>query len=223
VEWIPAGDAGGTGWVVYCPHSDWNPGDLILMTAGASTVSGEPVGPVSAVFHVSSFNRTDKFETVIDQPGTVKSTLAPSTSAHVAVLPYGVAPPVSMQGVGPVYRIRPEAPDPNPLLVWLPVPDGFSAGQVNPCYHLGTDDRGAWYPAENVPGWLASDAYLEHIEDGTVYLGFWVNHGGIVQLSIPDETITSSAATFQGDTLIIVAGLVALTLRRRRRPDTPGG
>ncbi len=209
VEWLPVGDADGAGWVVYRPHSAWHPGDLILMTAGARTVTGEPVGPVSAVFHVRS--------------GAGKSATASPAGVQVTLLPHGVAPPTSVDGVGPVCRILPEAPSPDPFLVWLPVPDGLAAGQLNPCYYLGSNEHGAWYPAENVPGWLASGQYLERIEEDAVYLGFWVNHGGIVQLSARTGAVTSTATAVRGDMFLVAAGLLGLALWRRKKSETPSG
>ena len=54
VEWWPVNESDGRdGWVVYRPAEPWQVGDMIMMTAGACTLSGAVVEPVECQFYVN--------------------------------------------------------------------------------------------------------------------------------------------------------------------------
>ncbi len=54
VWWPTQLDDNRDGWVVFTPNSPWLPGDVVEVTAGAQTVSGREVGPVSMQFTIGN-------------------------------------------------------------------------------------------------------------------------------------------------------------------------
>ncbi len=200
LDWMPAQDGDLRDvWILFQPHETWYLEDLITLTVGADTASGDPVEPATYEFQVESEQdyqgRTTEPSEAIWQPqyntdfdaagldlGTESNDTAAvtgtDTQAASEALPEGISTPFA---IGPerVYEV--------PQRVWLPVPDGVDPNQVRVYYYHGTGDDKGWYPAENVEGWLVPDSYVRLRTNGTTYIGFVVRHAGIVQLGIPRE------------------------------------
>src|SRR5690606_18390482 len=50
-QWVPVDDAANTdGWAAFTPEAPWAEGDIVTLTVGATTTSGETVGPIAYVF-----------------------------------------------------------------------------------------------------------------------------------------------------------------------------
>ncbi|MBN2308841.1 MAG: hypothetical protein JXR94_07730 [Candidatus Hydrogenedentes bacterium] len=226
VEWLEAEGAGSAaGWAIYRPAVEWLPGEILVMTAGATTVSGASVGPVMQAFVVDG---TAEKAAALWQPDygafdTAGLDLRAEGNAEVAVAEMsGVgAPPPAAEALGTMYRIEPGAPFAVPQRVWLPVPEGVDAGSVKVYYLLGGVEDGAWYAGENIVGWMVDGIYLQYEVGGATYLGFVVRHGGVVQLGTADGAVAvvqAAAAAGRAGDVLLVAGLVAVFgLAQRRR------
>ena len=196
VYWAPGGEGrAGDGWVVCVPEAPWQLGDLIVMTAGAATISGEPLEPVTYEFSVELDGaKQDGFVTVVE------SDLIPALDA----------------GVGAVYEIGPEEVYDTPQWVWLPVPAGVEAADLALYYYHTPGGDSGWYAAEDVEGWLVPES-LEVIErDGATEFGFLVRHSGIVQLGWSQVGTTPVTASM-GDVLMIACTVVTLVGVARAR------
>ncbi|MDQ1257917.1 MAG: hypothetical protein QG656_2525, partial [Candidatus Hydrogenedentes bacterium] len=180
------------GWVVYTPAEPWAAGELISMTAGALTVTGESVGPVTAEFRVES--ETEKWGSDaaqrVWQPGydlvdmTGFDLDAESNDAVSVAYADAAAWPAAPGGIGPVYAIGAGELYVQPQRVWLPVPEGVTPQDVQLYYYFGAAAGGRWYAAEDVIGWLGPDGYVSIEIDGVTYLGFLVRHGGVATLGV---------------------------------------
>jgi CSLREA domain-containing protein len=219
--WHPVSDT--DGWVVYEPEDPWQFDEVIVFTVGAMTVSGQTVEPVTYMFRVESEDmllaRWDKDGQALWQPrpedyaamgmtpGSQTATLTPADED---------AAPQIIGGAGNACVIGPDCLFDAPQWVWLPVPDGMSAGELGVFYFKGRGEDAGWYPADNVEGWLVPESDLVSEFGGVECLGFQVRHGGIVQLAPRSPTAAHTAAVFHGDTVMLALGLAALFLARRR-------
>lgn len=139
-------------WVLVAPNENRHFAGLIDMTVGGTTASGAGVTSDSGAF------LADPYAERADVPGL---------------------PDIGVDGP---LGIFPETVYEEPQRIWLPIPDGTMANQVQLYYfHADGEERG-WYPAENVEGWLVPDSYSVIRQGDTNYLGFLVRHAGIVQL-----------------------------------------
>jgi hypothetical protein len=93
-----------------------------------------------------------------------------------ASLPVGVSTPLA---------IAPEEVYETPQQVWLPVPNGTNPADMQVFYYHPSGEHAGWYPADNVEGWLVPNSYQYLRQNNQTYLGFQVNHAGIVQLGVP--------------------------------------
>ena len=196
VEWRPAQvDDLSDVWVIIRPRDTWYLEDVIAITAGAETFSGDTVGPVTHEFRVESGvdyeARMNEPADSIMQPqydedfdasgldlGAESNDTAVLTEADEMVL----SAPLN-DGVDAPFMIGPERVYDVPQRVWLPLPQGLGPNDVRLYYyHPHGEDRG-WFPAENIEGWLVPGSTLYLDMNGSTYLGFLVNHAGIVQLS----------------------------------------
>jgi ELWxxDGT repeat protein len=196
VGWQPVldGDARDL-WVVVRPQDTWLLDDLVDVTAGAQSGTGETVETQTRHFRVESAEDTAARDAEPPapiaqppQPGVdfgANDSMGSSASAHVAPTGENAEVPTVEHGVETPVAISPEQVYDPPQRVWLPIPAGVDASAVHLYYyHPNGDDRG-WYAAENVEGWLVPDSYATVAANGTTYLGFFVRHAGIVQLGIP--------------------------------------
>ena len=211
-------DAANDGWVIYEPDTLWMPGDTITMTAGAQTVSGEPVGPVTYDFLVQQEDPeavakdgwtstggmpSGAGQTIIWQPqaGTDydggldaenSDLIQVADALEEAVLPLEY-------GVGAAYVLGPDQVFMQPQRVWLPLPEGVLPSEVALYYYYqGEDGEAGWYSADHVEGWVVPDSYLALNVDGVAYLGFVVRHAGTAQLGYPTEGKSTSASILPG-------------------------
>jgi len=199
-EWQPVveGDLRDV-WVIFRPNETWYLDEVISVTVGAETVSGEPVEPVTFQFRTES--EEDYFERVTEpvepvwQPQYDEDFDAAGLDLTAESTDTAVLTPAGEQtastrlsdGLDAPFTIGPERVYDTPQRVWLPVPEDVDPDEVRLYYYHPTGDDRGWYPAETVAGWLVPDSYLELDIDGTTYLGFLVRHAGIVQLGIPPQ------------------------------------
>lgn len=202
VEWIPDSGLQTAGWVVYRPAGQWFPGEVVVFTASAQTMDGEPVGPIAQLFEVA------------EEPD------ACADAAPCAVAADDSALTPSPSGNGNVYRILPEAPSGEPFAVFLPLPEGVSASGVSIYYFVTGYGGGQWYPGEQVAGWMVSGAARQAVQDGVPGLAFEVRYGGAVCLDIePEVSSAGDGAPFSqvaGNGLLMFLPAALFILRRGR-------
>ena len=231
--WLPvAGDTATDGWVVFRPEADWTVGDVLTVTAGGRTDSGDPVGPIEYQFLITP-PASGAEPMPLPQPTYADfdtSGLDLDSEAMDVARPV-VAPtsalPALPGAVGKAVRIGPETVFEVPQRVWLPVPSGLAARALEVHYLHDAGGREAWYVADDVEGWLVPGSYLELELGGTLWLGFVVRHAGKVQLAAPVAGGGSSVYLFgstadgpgglSGDTLLLACVVVILGVTGLRR------
>ncbi|MCP4639770.1 MAG: hypothetical protein GY851_05030 [bacterium] len=220
VTWLPAHD--NAVWVRYDPETQWLPGELVVMTAGATTVSGAPVGPARHVYRVADAAKADVVEPGVPQP---KAGQSAGAAVEVVESLDPETPAGPLEGLGPVYRIGPAGPYDAPRLVWLPVPEGHAPADLDVYFYNGPLVGGAWYHARSVAGWLADETFLADERNGIGYVGLWIRHGGLVQIGTaefaPPPAMTSAnvfgmTSTVPGDLLLAGVAMAGFVLARRR-------
>lgn len=197
------------------------------MTVSAESNTGELVGPTPYTFTVETEEelnaRWDKayenewqpiaghdYEGLEDEEASMVK-LANADEEDVAYL---------SNGVGSVYTFGPDAVYESAQRVWLPVPDGLEAGEVD-LFYLHQED-GAWYAADQVEGWI-NGVGRDVIElDGVAYIGFFANHGATVQLGYADgmqpaelhaaALVPWSQPGVLGDMLLLLSALIVVVL-----------
>ena len=199
VQWQPVreGDTRDL-WVIVRPRDSWLLEDVIEVTAGAQTLAGETVESPAFRFEVESEEANEARQNdpadILWQPDygrdfdTEGMDLTAESNDTAQVSPAEgetIAAPLG-EGASQALRIHPEEVYATPQRVWLPIPEGADPDAVRLYYYHPAGDAPGWYPAENVQGWLVPGSELQLTLDGTTYLGFLVNHAGIVQLAIPE-------------------------------------
>ncbi|HUW60709.1 MAG TPA: Ser-Thr-rich GPI-anchored membrane family protein [Candidatus Bathyarchaeia archaeon] len=234
--WLPINDT--DGWIVYAPTSSWPVGAEVTFTAWAQTPGGEAVGTVVYSFTIVSDDvmPAGKEEEYIWQPDysdfeSPDLDLDAQTNAGVGVHveEYDLAPELA-NGVGRAYVIGPAVPFETPRRVWLPLPEGLSAGAAVLYYYHQDAEEAGWYPADQVRNWVEPDSYLALETRGIRYVGFLVRHGGVVRLGDGTARAETAAASvvppvrgITGDLLILGVALAAIALggvSRRTRNST---
>lgn len=173
VTWQPADENQTSGWVVYTPSLQWFAGEVVTMQAGASTVSGDPVEPVSYVFQ-AGHGMSDPLAAVAQPKGRHPGAELLSEAPDADLPPF-------LESVGPAYRIHPDTLFDSPREVFVPIPVGADLDALTPFLYVGASPDGDWAPGPLVEGWLAADPAVVEI-DGSLYLRLMVNHGATVQL-----------------------------------------
>ncbi len=226
--WQPvAGEDTSDIWVFHEPADWWAFGGTVTMTVSAESNTGELVGPTPYTFTVETEEelnaRWDKayenewqpiaghdYEGLEDEEASMVK-LANADEEDVAYL---------SNGVGSVYTFGPDAVYESAQRVWLPVPDGLEAGEVD-LFYLHQED-GAWYAADQVEGWI-NGVGRDVIElDGVAYIGFFANHGATVQLGYADgmqpaelhaaALVPWSQPGVLGDMLLLLSALIVVVL-----------
>ena len=170
---------------MWLPREDWVVGDEVTVTASALTVSGALVGPVSATFVIGA------------------------SEAEPVELPK------LADGVGAVLSVGQDALYDAPERMWVPLPGGLAASQVELYYYVRTGETPGWYPAENVVGWMATPDFEEALIDGVRCIGIEMNHGGTVQFALRTTNSASAVGMSGGvdDVLLwLVMGAVLLVV-----------
>ncbi|MCC6142718.1 MAG: carboxypeptidase regulatory-like domain-containing protein [Candidatus Hydrogenedentes bacterium] len=217
LEWMPVREGvANDGWVRYVPAGLWTPGAEIVMTAGATTVTGEAVGPLTYIFTAES---QEAYETRAAE-GKAAGVSAEAVAAG--------AVPALPDGVGDVINVGPAAAYETPQWILLPVPAGADVASLEVYYYQRTLNGGAWYLGANVGGWMVPETLEVRTLDGGTYLRVQVTHGGLVQLApraLKDQIVNVEAGVaapltslLTGDSLVLLllaTGLVAMALRRR--------
>ncbi len=135
------------------PQDHWLLEDLVSLTVNGATLEGSPLEPL-----------TYEFQVVPDGTEAVE------------------APAPLAQGLDQPVVVTPDSVYAEPQQVWLPVPAGVNAGDLQLYYYHPNGESRGWHPAEQVEGWLVPDSEQLNTEDGVTYYGFQVRHAGIAQL-----------------------------------------
>lgn len=211
------------GWAAYYPDHPWQEGENIAMTAGAITVSGKEIGPITYYFEVWSGEQPGE---PVWQPGygeldTAQMDLGVENNTEAVLwgLNEEIAPPSGAEAVA-AYLIGPRAAFTAPQRVWLPLPQGVAPDAMNIEYYF--DENSGWMPAAQIIGWMVPGSLLSvELPEGT-YIGFLVNHGGVVRLTaaataaVPSEKASVMEPPF-GDLLMLALALGTMGWAARRR------
>ena len=185
-----------SGWVVCEPGAASTADGVVRVTAGARTVDGAVVDPVSREFLVS---------------GAVVSAKAMA----VAALPAADDGLPSVEGcAGPIYTIGPHGVYAAAREVWVPVPDGLDPDGLVLCYYQATGEECGWYAAQNVRGWLVSDGVTVAKHGGAAYAVLEVRHSATVQWALRPPAFAGASIVgvprFAGDAVVMVGLALAL-------------
>ena len=170
-EWTGSGGSwrpidpedGRDGWVVYQPAEPLPAGQVVAMTAGASTLDGTPVGPVTYDFAVLAAGSEPNAPALVEAP-------------EIPPLPGLLAAPKSE-----AYRITPPQVFNAPSTILIPLPETCRE-DVDIYYYSESIKHTGWYPALNVTGFIEPGSRRTVELDGQRYIELQVNHGGVVQL-----------------------------------------
>ncbi|MBW7866632.1 MAG: BACON domain-containing protein, partial [Candidatus Hydrogenedentes bacterium] len=182
-EWLPAveGDMADL-WLVHTPETPWTPGDTLWVTAGALTVDGAPFGPVRHQFVVmgdGSAVSPEGEQLWQPRPG-VDYLPAEGGAMDVVTLSANAFDGVLPENAGPVYEMGPDQLYVAKRRVWLPLADDANPDRIMVQYFCTTTQ--AWVRAEDVIGFVGSEMEVAEF-NGTRWLGFDVNHGGLVTMT----------------------------------------
>ncbi len=206
IEWIPALDReprntrARAGWAVYRPQQPWVGGEVVTFTVSAKTLQGRALPSVTRQFALA--------------PDAEGSTMGASALSMLA-LGLDETPGLS-EGLGTPYRVEPSEIFASMQLIWLPVPPERKLRQVELYYFSDAEGDGRWVRGRDMAGWLGSQVE-EKTEAGITYAGYWIRHGGIVQLGLApgkNDSKTESAAV--GEVLLTSLVLLSLLAARKR-------
>jgi len=185
------------GWVVVAPAAPWPAGGTVLLTAGALTVTGAEVGPVSRAF----------------QLGEEKEGLAPAEPTIAELAGDADLPVLLADVLSPAYRIGPDRVFEEAAPFWIPVPEGADPNTLEIYYFSEAEEHRGWYRGENVLGWMAPDSRAVVEENGQLFIEIQVNHAGIVQLADAQSVkVLADAGVF-----LAFAALLGMKFARRNR------
>jgi hypothetical protein len=170
-------------WVVVRPTDSWLVDDLVAVAADAFTLDGDTVEPAAFKFEIGSAEPSEPLwqpDYGEDFDASALNLSAESNDeAHVSLADSGAS---MDDAVADAVAIGPEAVYDVPQRVWLPLPIGAEANDVQLYYYHANGEGRGWYPAENVDGWLVPNSRQTLEVGGTTYLGYLVRHAAIVQL-----------------------------------------
>jgi hypothetical protein len=245
VEWLAIDTVGlRDGWALFTPaEGQFVEGDTVTFTVNASTLAGEPIGPLTYTFTIETeaffLERLGASDAPIFQPAYTDFDssgidLNQESNAQVSLYTLDEAPANLPGAVGEAIAVVPDEAYRLRQRVWIPLPDGVDASDVG-VYYFHVDKSGTqngWKPAADIKGWMVEGSMLEMELDGVNYIGFLVRHGAVLQLApvsgkverISDASalpITTIFGSRSGDGAIFIA-VVALLLvfprLMRRRP-----
>ncbi|HPO12378.1 MAG TPA: Ig-like domain-containing protein [Candidatus Hydrogenedentes bacterium] len=223
ILWQPVNGAVNDGWVVCYPPDTWAFEQVLTITAHAMTADGVFAGPVSATFVVESeADYTQRLSAAVEN-GKGASV---ETTAWLGEETAPVMKPLVENA--PVYVIGPDQVFAQPQVIWVPAPARQDPKSWTLWYY--SQERDAWYPANEVQGLLTDTAPQVLENEGGLWLGFEVNHGGSVQLAPKQASVSLTAASLiswppkhVSDLLILVlvaAVLMQAGFRSRRISST---
>jgi hypothetical protein len=214
---------------VFSPEQLWSPGETVTLTAGATTVSGKAIGPITKRLQIALATTKSAGEALWQPLPGVDYTPA-AAEGHGEAVPMKLsaadAVPPFAEGRGEPVDIASALPFTAPQRVWLPVPKGEDpANLVVYYYHPGGANAG-WYRGDRVQGWLVPDSMLQlDLEQGS-YIGVTVQFGGVAQLGVPEAQAAPTQASVAslgsirqilGDLLVFGLATAALLLKGRFR------
>jgi hypothetical protein len=186
------------GWVILTPTESWPPGQPVTVTVGATTESGQDIGPISQTFEIG-----------IEQP----EDLVQAEPNMVAEADAESVPPLAADAASPVYCIGPEGVFHEAITVWIPVPAEADPNALEIYYFSESEEHRGWYRGENVVGWMVPDSRRIAEQDGDMFIEIQVNHSGLVQLA---DRQTASATADVG-MFVGLAAIIGWQRFRRRR------
>ncbi|MCP4645718.1 MAG: hypothetical protein GY851_35060, partial [bacterium] len=124
--------------------------------------------------------------------------------------------------VGPAYRVGPAGLCDPPMEVWLPIPDGVDPNAVTVYYYLDGGDDTGWHRGDTVAGWLVADSMVMIADETGTRLGMTIRHGCVIQLADTELVVRPTTSAIvpwppTGDTLLVIAALMAVVLVRAKQ------
>ena len=109
-----------------------------------------------------------------------------------------------------------------PRSVWLPVPEGADLERLTVYYFFDGDGCPAWYPAQDIAGWMVPGSYGVYDIGDETYVRILVHHPGTAQLGLTPAWPAPAGAGFpfagNGSGMVLLAvTLQALKRLRARR------
>ena len=203
LTWVADPEDNTVGWVVITVPGSIEPGDAFSAVAGGVDVTGQTIAAVAADFYRGDVG-------------------AAKRGSDAQLMPYAFdedSDGLFLEGKGAVLTLSPRAVYAEAQQVWIPIPENTDPANLALYYYGDGPLGGAWYPAENVTGWLARPD-VEISADGSS-LGYWLNHGGTFRLGVRPAIVTTSAGMAPSHLGTLVAlGLTCLILMstgRKRR------
>jgi hypothetical protein len=175
-QWRPSipGDHS-DGWVVYDPKASYGDGERLVVTTGVRLEDGTEFGPIAYEFKVDSNANYNELNVDLTTYQTEKALDAWLANA-----------------AGEVYRLHPEGVYDHPVVVQLPVPEGFQADELSIYYFSTSERHPEWFGIESVTGLEAPESRKVVVIDGQEYIEIALNHSAVVQLGVPNETSVAS-------------------------------
>ncbi|MBX7257679.1 MAG: hypothetical protein K1Y02_15065 [Candidatus Hydrogenedentes bacterium] len=207
VSWVPVDGSDTDGWVVYTPQIAWVPGELIFMSAGASTQSGVALPALQYVFKA-------------DPDGAISEMGAKGVLSGASLMTVNTQDlPELSEAVGPAYAIDPCSVFSAPQTISIPIPSGIDPADVEVYYLASSSEGPVWHRGESVAGWL-----LESAVKGDS-LAVTIRHGGIVCLgyranlaNVTTAGLVDSKGALDNVILtVLVVGALAIAHWRRSR------
>jgi hypothetical protein len=177
-EWKPIVDGDDRDiWILISPGDTWIADALLSATAGGiGRDKNNVLGNVVSVL-VEPFETPDS--AIVQQPGVDDADSGIGRGATVTIVA------VSSQYLDGTlaYQIGPDEVFDVPRRVWLAVPTGIAVDDVTLRYYKSSTPHSGWHDAANIEGFLADSEVVSYDdESGQTWLGFAVNHAGIVAL-----------------------------------------
>jgi len=161
------------GWAVYDPKMTYGDGEHLIVTTGARLDDGTEFGPITYEFKADA-NVSD---------------------VETELMSHQAAKPLDSwlaRGAGSAYRLQPEGVFDHPVVVQLPVPDGYRADELSIYYFSTSERHPEWFAIESVTGLEARESRKTVIIDGQEYIEIALNHSAVLQLGVPTETSIAS-------------------------------
>ena len=213
IVWLPIDAEGRDGWVVFTPETPWQDGERITLLAGAFTVSGESIEPVSFDFVVAAD------QAVLMQraaAGAIPAGLqdAAGDSPSTLAVPVQIGEANSGETPALIYLVEPQAPFEGPAWVWMPIGEQVDPGAVRVQYLLS--EEALWADAVQVEGLLDSEDSVAVLIGGTTYVGIRARHGGIFGITIEASPAAASVvinpwqAAKRGDLMVLALSALSV-------------
>jgi len=167
------------GWIIYVPSSPYMQGEHVTARAGAVLVDGSEFGPVTFEFDVAIEpvgSDPTPFVHQVNTPERIDHSIGTPVSATFSVGPTGV------------YEV--------PVVVQLPIPEGYRESDVELFYFSESQRHRGWYRASAVTGLIVPNSREVIYVNGRAHLQCSLNHSAFLQFGVPSETAVASIGSF---------------------------